>query len=1405
MKTHNSKEKNSDFIEFSKKKLLYFNNLINNTINTYNKLRDLELITSSELSICIKKIEIIYKNCDNIKNKLISENDINKDEIISNLQNINNDFFTLFKTNGTKNILDILIITFGNEYVDYIINNEIFKILNKHFIPLSFIVLTRNNTNITNNNFSKNRLIDDNTIIHNYNNCECFDLSRTHKNFNIRIDGIKTCFHNNKDNKSIIINGLLDNVLINCYDNEIVVNKLNELENIYSSDEQFNSVNFKNYIHSLKLKDLLIYSNSDICNKYIGIKNNVNLMKQKTISNLVKDFLNEDLFNQRKTIISLLIHNDDPEKHYLAYLFYDLLSNNDKGSIDSKEQKMIYDSLPWNLKSKFKEAMKLTIDYTKNISNFDNNKIPLEQQICLMRVNDNVKEKAMNKLKEVKAKSEDSGSKARQYLDGLLKIPFGIYKKEHCLTIQNELIKNILSFLKTYNLYDDVLSNNNISSNNLDICDAKKIISYINNNYIKNIDKNIIEQIKYHFTNNKRNQLIKNIISINEYIKKFNINHKKLLHSGKKSIFLKEQINNFVGCIHDECIISLINNFNIGIHKNINFKQDFNNINNSFFDIKNTMNTIRDTLDKSVYGHSKAKRQIERIIGQWMSGELKGYCFGFEGAPGIGKCFEKNTPIMLFDGKIKMVQDITLQDKLMGDDSYPRNVLALGNGYEKMYRIQQEHGEDYVVNESHILSLKVVNLEETNINILGNYYNNNDVIDISIIDYLKLPKYLKSFLKGYKVPLNFRKEDVLLEPYAIGYWLGNKNNISFKIKIYEDKIMEYFKNYTKCNNTNLNKTHKYTYHISSISKNIFNDALQHYNLIYYKHIPKEYKITCREDRLSLLAGLIDSFGYYKNNSFVITISKDNLLLGNDIMFVAQSLGMKTNLKENKTKYKIFISGYGIDEIPVLTYYKKPTTQNKIKNYLNSKIKVIPLEEDKYYGFQIDGNSRFLLGDFTVTHNTSLAKKGLAKCLTDKDGQTRPFGFIAIGGSSNGSTLEGHNYTYVGSTWGRIVDILMESKCMNPIIFIDELDKVSKTEHGKEIIGILTHLVDTTQNDTFQDKYFNGVDIDLSKALFIFSYNDVSLIDRILLDRIHRVKFDNLNVKDKIVITKQYILPEIYDKINLKNAVLFDDNIIEYIIENYTCESGVRKLKEIIFEIISEINLQILREEDNNNSYPIQITIDLLKNKYLKNHREVKYKLIHKNNEIGIINGLWANSIGQGGIIPIQTTFFPTSTFLELKLTGMQGDVMKESMNVAKSLAYKLTSAKRQKELIKIFKESNLQGLHIHCPEGAVPKDGPSAGTAITSCIYSLFNNRKIKNNVAITGEINLQGYVTAIGGLELKIIGGIKAGITEFIYPSENEDDFQEFMKNHKDDPIINNIIFHSVQNIQQVFKIVFS
>jgi len=334
---------------------------------------------------------------------------------------------------------------------------------------------------------------------------------------------------------------------------------------------------------------------------------------------------------------------------------------------------------------------------------------------------------------------------------------------------------------------------------------------------------------------------------------------------------------------------------------------------------------------------------------------------------------------------------------------------------------------------------------------------------------------------------------------------------------------------------------------------------------------------------------------------------------------------------------------------------------------------------------------------------------------------------------------------------------------------------------------------------FQDKYFNGIDLDMSKVLFIFSYNDVNAIDKILLDRIHRIKFNHLTLTDKVEIVKKFILPEIYTNVGLENIVEFGDKEIEFIIENYTIEAGVRKLKEIMFEIISEINLNLLKETEKYD-LPLKITTLDIEKKYLKNRTKINHAVIHPEPKVGVINGLWANAHGMGGVIPIQAFYFPSNKLFELKLTGMQGDVMKESMNVAKTLAWNLTSSKNKKPLYD--KKNNEKGLHIHCPEGAVPKDGPSAGTAITVAIYSLINKKKIRNDIAITGEINLQGMVTEIGGLELKILGGIRAGVKTFIYPASNEKDFDKFVVKYPNVDI-SNITFHCVSNIADVLKLV--
>jgi ATP-dependent Lon protease len=222
--------------------------------------------------------------------------------------------------------------------------------------------------------------------------------------------------------------------------------------------------------------------------------------------------------------------------------------------------------------------------------------------------------------------------------------------------------------------------------------------------------------------------------------------------------------------------------------------------------------------------------------------------------------------------------------------------------------------------------------------------------------------------------------------------------------------------------------------------------------------------------------------------------------------------------------------------------------------------------------------------------TSLVRNGVSKALN------RPFCFYALGGATDVSNLEGHSYTYEGAIWGRMAEMLMESKVMNPVIFFDELDKISDTPKGEEISGLLTHLTDYSQNNVFQDKYFSGINLDFSKAIFFFSYNNVNLINPILKDRLTIIKFNGYSLDEKIVIVKDYILPDILNNIGFKSCdIIFNNDIIKYIILNYNGnEDGVREIRRTIEELLLKINLlKLMKCKKNNDLLDITYNIQNL--------------------------------------------------------------------------------------------------------------------------------------------------------------------------------------------------------------------
>ena len=1075
-------------------KIIFLQNIVQDVVKRNQIYKAMELVEATDLNTCISYTESIFIKLRDVlilcKAPVFAETDC-----LTQVQAIIGEISTLICLYGCDTLDHLVSICIGVNFKIEEKYSAKYKLLNKYVHPTKYKILDWKKINIKNKS--------DEFMVKNADTFDCFETDNMNDNFHNNVYGLKLVLHNVEKQNTILVYGVVDDMVINLVDNEYLFEKIQFLKNSPPTDPLFHIKSYTTFIECLTIKEVLSYTPLEIQQNYISsIAEYMTKINKKPLATLITEFMEQDLFTKRATLIRLLINNDKNETHYLAYLLYDLLSNDVNGIVDTYEQNLIYNSFPCNIKRQFHTAMKQTINYTNKLSKIDSNKIPLEQQICLMKTEESVKEKAMMKLKEIKMKAEDTGSKARQYLEGILKIPFGIYKEEPVLKLMTESIGLFNALVNSLIAHDMILNcgvplpfpiklNTSYTS-----FEMQKYLPLIKNELTPMLHECITNQFNTIFaavSKSKMLELYEQLKTFLASISAYYVYPEKISVTGKTIIQLRTQLLLILDDVlkNAEAKDAVYDFFETIIYQYDTIKSlpllkpltgNIQLIDEKQREINLFMREVTTTLDKSVYGHKKAKRQLERIIGQWINGDLTGYCFGFEGPPGVGK-------------------------------------------------------------------------------------------------------------------------------------------------------------------------------------------------------------------------------------------------------------------------------------------------------------------------------------------TSLAKKGIAHCLKDAKGVSRPFSLIAMGGSSNSSTLDGHNYTYVGSSWGRIVDILMDTKIMNPIIFIDELDKVSKTENGKEIIGILTHLIDQTQNDTFQDKYFNGVNLNLSKALFIFSYNDVDAIDRILLDRIHRIKFEHLSLEDKLIITRNFILPEFYTKMGLTDMIEMSDEIIEYIIEEYTSEPGVRKLKEIIFEIIGEINLVVLKNDTaimNALTIPIIVTREDIKKKYLKERREINPMKIHTSASVGVINGLWANSVGKGGILPIEASFFPSGTFLDLKLTGMQGDVMKESMTVAKSLAWsvflKMAAGDNVNipEFSKRLEETKTQGLHIHVPEGATPKDGPSAGTAITMVMYSLFSGRKIRNEVAITGEICLQGRVTAIGGLDLKIIGGIRAGVKLFIFPKDNEKDFNDFIQKYENKTIVQDIKFVAVERIEEVIPLIF-
>jgi ATP-dependent Lon protease len=410
----------------------------------------------------------------------------------------------------------------------------------------------------------------------------------------------------------------------------------------------------------------------------------------------------------------------------------------------------------------------------------------------------------------------------------------------------------------------------------------------------------------------------------------------------------------------------------------------------------------------------------------------------------------------------------------------------------------------------------------------------------------------------------------------------------------------------------------------------------------------------------------------------------------------------------------------------------------------------------------------------------VGKTSLGKSVAKSLG--RKFVRMSLGGLHDESEIRGHRKTYIGAMPGRILQNLKRAGAANPVFILDEIDKVSSDFHGDPASALL-EVLDPEQNSEFHDNYID-IDFDLSRVMFMATANTLSTIHPALRDRMELIEVSGYLIEEKIEIAKRHLVTRQLENHGLKKgSVTFTRDALVKMIENYTRESGVRELDKQIAKVIRRIARKIAFNEDYNK----KITADEIR-EYLGVPKFTK-DIYEGNKYAGVVTGLAWTSVG-GEILYVETSLSQGKS--KFTITGNLGDVMKESATIA--FEYLKAHCKLLDLKPEIFEKWD---VHMHVPEGAIPKDGPSAGITMAASLASAFTQRKVKKNLAMTGEITLRGKVLPVGGIKEKILAAKRAGIKEIVISSENRKDLEDIKEVY-----IKGLNFHFVDNVSDVFKI---
>lgn len=965
-----------------------------------------------------------------------------------------------------------------------------------------------------------------------------------------------------------------------------------------------------------------------------------------------------------------------------------------------------------------------------------------------------------------------------------------LFSKNHTMKILNELIKklnesynesiinilsndNILNSVQNESMYSDIpdiKSDNKFNSEEELVSDYESELSEnaiyssdksdeIKNDLNQNLSKKKLKKISNSFSGNNLKLDINDIhnLEIIENIKNITILYKNNIYFGKyNELYILSKYNPFKEIKNQIIILGKIIGFttiNDIIYLTLNIiEYEFTHKEKQIIELLNNVFVPLDFTCKKIDYHTEMSiNKIESNHIVLLNNQCEvNFCIGQNLF--IINGFIKNDPLNIYIRTSQISNQYLYNKKLLFEkiifsiDSDNQDNLINKDNFNKLKKINRDFADIYLKNMT-ITEIIILSQEQFIDKIYDDFNKFNELNKIQFV------KLIKNFTKDTSINLSTMFNTIRL------LLLGSEENCSIASLLFnllKDKKTsgnnDFISNiiYQQLNYIAQLKLKKSSFNIKNELEKIKSISSSNIDLkkqvLLSKNMPEHVKKICLEKLEELKNSNNET---YKIKMYVnIIIQFPWLSEYDDNLFKVASV--------DKNKSKLFLEN--------------------IENKLNENI----------YGHSIAKNKtlQILAKLISVqgTHISPIALAGppgvgktkFAQCLAEC--LDIPFVQITLGGQNDGELLHGHGYTYAGAQPGLIVKKMVDAGSARCIMYFDELDKcVSKNGQVNELMSILIHLTDPMTNNSFQDRFFQEITFPLNKVIFIFSFNDANKIDKILLDRMEIIDIESYNIKEKIIIANNYLLKQLCKDIGFDyGSIIFNQDIMCFIIEDYTFEPGVRSLKRCLENILLKLNIDRIYqrgiyESDVNYSVENPLIIDKkLVVEYLGNTK-ISYKTIHSKNIVGVVNGLYATAMCSGGIVPIQLTGYhlgKSQKFI-LKLTGNQKKIMKESIFYSFTTAINLLTNEGKE----IFFKKYPNGIHIHTPEAATPKDGPSAGVSFTLAFLSIMLDLKINREIALTGEIDLYGNVTKIGGVKYKLQGAFKAGVKRVFLPIENKDD----------------------------------